>query len=54
MSAVVRDITAQGMTPGSFVIWEGCNSVNTCPNGTSEESIGINTQRVDANGVVAQ
>ena len=32
--------------------WEGRNSMNTCPNGASEESISIYAS-VDANGVVA-
>ena len=41
VSAVVRDNTAQGVTPGSLEAWEGRNSVNTCPNGASEEFIGI-------------
>ena len=41
MSVVVRDSTAQGVTPRSPEAWEGCNLVNTCPNGASEESIGI-------------
>ena len=40
-SAVVRDNTVQGVMPGSLESLEGCNSVNTCPNGESEESIGI-------------
>ena len=41
VSAVVRDSTAQGVTPGSPDAWEGHNSVNTCLNGASEESIGV-------------
>ena len=41
MSVVVRDITAQGVMPRSHEAWEGRNSVNTYPNGASEESIGI-------------
>ena len=41
VSAVVRDNTTQGVTPGSPKAWEGRNLVNTCPNGASEESIGI-------------
>ena len=40
-SAVVRDITLQGVTPGSPEFLEGRNSVNTYLNGASEESIGI-------------
>ena len=40
-SVVVRDNTVQGVTPGSPESLEGCNSVNTCPNGASGESIGI-------------
>ena len=41
VSVVVRDTTAQGVTPGSPEAWEGSNSVNTCSNGASEEFIGI-------------
>ena len=41
MSVVVRDNIAQRVTPGSPKAWEGPNSMNTCPNGASEESIGI-------------
>ena len=41
LSAVVRDNIAQGVTPESPEAWEGRNSVNTSPNGASEESIGI-------------
>ena len=41
MSAVVRDSTAQGVTSRSLEAWEGRNSVNTCSNGASEESISI-------------
>ena len=37
----MKDNTAQGVTPGSLKAWEGRNSVNTCMNGASEESIGI-------------
>ena len=37
----MRDNTAQGVTLGSPEAWEGHNSVNTCSNGASEESIGI-------------
>ena len=37
----MRDNTPQGVTPGSSDSLEGCNSVNTCSNGASEESIGI-------------
>ena len=40
-SAVVRDSTVHGVTPGSPKSLEGHNLVNTCPNGASEESIGI-------------
>ena len=40
-SALVRDNTVQGVTPGSPKSLEGCNSLNTCPNGASEESISI-------------
>ena len=40
-SAVVRDNIVQGVTPGSPKSLEGRNSVNTCPNGASEEFIGI-------------
>ena len=40
-SVVVRDNTVQRLTPGSPESLEGCNSVNTCLNGASEESIGI-------------
>ena len=36
-----EDNTAQGMTSGSPEAWEGRNSVNTYPNGASEESISI-------------
>ena len=41
VSAVVRDSTPQGVTPGSPDSLEGRNSVNTCSNGASKESIGI-------------
>ena len=41
VSAMVRDNTAQGLTLESPEAWEGCNSVKTCLNGTSQESIGI-------------
>ena len=41
VSAMVRDNTTQGVMPGSPEAWEGRNSVNTCSNGTSEESIAI-------------
>ena len=41
VSAVVRDSTPEGMTPGSPDSMEGRNSVNNCSNGASEESIGI-------------
>ena len=41
VSAVVRDSTAQGVTPRSPDSLEGRNSVITCPNGASEESIGM-------------
>ena len=41
VSAVVRDSTPQGVTPGSPDSLEGRNSVNNCSNGTSEVSIGI-------------
>ena len=41
VSAVVRDSTPQGVTPGSPDSLERRNSANTCSNGASEESIGI-------------
>ena len=41
VSAVVMNSIVQRVTLGSSEAWEGCNSVNTCPNRTSEESIGI-------------
>ena len=41
MSVVVRDSTPQGVTSGSPDSLEGRNSVNTCSNGASEESIDI-------------
>ena len=41
VSVVVKDSTAQGVTLGSPEAWEECNSVNTCLNGASEESIDI-------------
>ena len=41
VSAVVRDSTPQGVTPGSPDSLEGRNSVNTCSNGAREEPIGI-------------
>ena len=41
MSAVVRDSTPQGVTPGSLDSLEGRNSVDTSSNRASEESIGI-------------
>ena len=36
-----EDSTAQGVMPRSSAAWEGRNSMNTCSNMTSEESIGI-------------
>ena len=44
VSAVVRDSTPQGVTPGSPNSLEGRNSVDTCLNGASEESIGISAK----------
>ena len=41
VSVVVRDSTAQGVTPGSPDSLEGRNSVNSCLNGASEKSIDI-------------
>ena len=41
VSAVVRDSTPQGVTPGSPDSLEGRNLVDNCSNGASEESIGI-------------
>ena len=41
ISAVVRDNTVQVVTPKSPEAWEGYNSMNTCLNGASKESIGI-------------
>ena len=41
VSAVVRDSTPQGVTPGSPDSLEGRNSVITCSNGASDEPIGI-------------
>ena len=41
VSAVVRDSTPQGVMPGSPDSLEGRNSVTTCSNGVSKESIGI-------------
>ena len=41
VTAVVRDHTTQGVTPGSLDAWEGRSLVNTCLNGASEQSIGI-------------
>ena len=41
VSVVVKDNTAQVVRPGSPKSWEGRNSINTCANGASEESIGI-------------
>ena len=38
---MVRDNTTQRVTPRSLEAWEGRNSINTCSNGTNEESIGI-------------
>ena len=40
-SAVVRHNTVLRVMPGSPESLEGRNSASTCPNGTSEESIGI-------------
>ena len=40
-SVVVMDNRAQGVTHRSLESLEGHNLVNTCPNGASEESIGI-------------
>ena len=41
VSVVMRDSTPQGVTPKSPDSLEGRNSMNTCSNGASEESIGI-------------
>ena len=41
VSAMVRDNTPQGVTPGSHDSLEGRNLVNTYLNGASEELIGI-------------
>ena len=41
VSAVVRNSTPQGVTPGSPDSLVGRYSVSTCSNGASEESIGI-------------
>ena len=41
VSAVVRDSTPQGVTPGSPDSLEGRNSANTCSNGAKEGPIGI-------------
>ena len=43
-SGVVKDNTVQGVMPRSPESLEGHNSVNTCLNGASEESIGIYTK----------
>ena len=40
-SPVMRDITVQVVTLASPESLEGRNLLNTCPNGASEESIGI-------------
>ena len=40
----MRNNTAKGVTPRSPKAWEGRNLVNTCLNGASEESIGINAK----------
>ena len=40
----MRDSTPQGVTPGSPDSLEGRNSVTTCSNGASEESIGFYTK----------
>ena len=41
VNAVLRDSTPQGVMPGSPDSLEGRNSVDTCSNGASEESIDI-------------
>ena len=41
VSAMVKDSTAQGVTPESPEAWERRNSVNICSNGVNEESISI-------------
>ena len=41
VSAVVRDSTPEGVTPGGPDSLEGRNSVDTSSNRASEESIGI-------------
>ena len=51
VSVVVRDNTAQGVTPESPEAWEGRNSVNTYLNGVVR-SPSASMQRVDANEVV--
>ena len=52
VSDVVRDSTPEGVTPGSPDSLEGHNSVDTCSNGASEESIGIYAKS-RCHGVVA-
>ena len=41
VSFVMKDSIAQGVTPRNSEAWEGHNSMNTCPNGASGESIDI-------------
>ena len=52
-SVVVRDSTVQGMTLESPESLEGRNSVNICLMGQMRSPL-ASTQKVDANGVVAQ
>ena len=40
-SAMMRDNIAKRLTPETLKAWTGCNSLNTCLNGTNEESITI-------------
>ena len=44
VSVVVKDSTIQRVMPGSPEAWKGGNSLNTCPNGASKESIGMYTK----------
>ena len=45
-SAMVRDNTVQGVMPRSLESLEGRNSVNTCSNGASGESVGIYSKNI--------
>ena len=53
-SVVVRETSVQGVTPRSPKSLEGHNSMNTYPNGASEEFIGIYAKSVQESWLESQ